>query len=49
MVMNSVAQQPILNIGTRISQPFFGNGILEAYHSGFIQLFGDSERVAIFD
>ena len=49
MVVDAVAAQPILNVGTRISKPFSCNGILEAYHSGFIQLFGDSEWVAIFD
>jgi hypothetical protein len=47
MVMDTVAQQPILNIGTL--QLFVRNGILQAYHSGFIQLLGDSERVATWD
>jgi hypothetical protein len=38
-----MGQQPIFDVGAGMTQPFFGDGIVKAYHSSFIQLVGDLE------
>jgi hypothetical protein len=40
--------EPILDVGARLRQPFCRNGILNANHSSLIQLVGDFLWVAIF-